>query len=150
MIVIFLFLASFYKAWFASATETLVNGTRPSRGSYSLNLATTPKEAYQRELILVNIPERFTGANNFSFWIAVTAVDEHGLESSISNLVFVRYSAEIARALSADICNEGTVIKCFSDVFLFVIIGGVILVIIIVILIGALIGSSRNKSSTSK
>lgn len=96
----FFFKATHYNAYITERRENLKNGTRPSLLAYSMDmLQTVPKIPHTKEMLKVAIPQRFLESNE-TLWIALTTVDELGVESNISNIVSARYIAINAQALS--------------------------------------------------
>lgn len=109
-----------------------------------MRLLSAPKEAYSREKVTINLPAQLDFGNE-TIWISLTAVDSNGGESNMSNVISTRYMPDVLAATDTSNvvdfatpgdCPPGTIIKCFSDMYLYIIIGaGAALLLLLFILL---------------
>lgn len=136
--------AESYVAWFSRTDSTLAAGSTSSGEVIRLDLVVTPKNAYHRENVTIDIPSQLRNTEDFFFWLAVTSVNEYKAESPISNSAPIRYST-----LRDVTCPAGTLINCFPDIYFYLILGGIVFLGIIIGLSIA-VHYSRSKRTTPK
>lgn len=118
-----------------------------------IDIPDSPKAAYEKETLTVLLASKLSVTNE-TLWLALTSVDEHGVESSMSNLVSARFVEEIADHVPVlgQSCDSATIISCLADLYLYIIIAAAAFLLLMLVLVVAVCccRGARNKSKEDK